>query len=275
MEIKDRLYNQIQIKASHNSYVDAMPALPTQLSFNVNDPAKDGCLGLELDIWRRTSKYIPHESIEEDYFTVSHGNGRKIKLKYFLDILKTWHETEKQHYPVFVTLDIKSYSGNYDKFHEEIDTYLQLYFGNDKIFMPNAMMPDPKAGLYDNARVYGWPKIESMLGKFLFCLSGRKSWKKKYSNTEILKRSCFSDTELDNDKDINNIVVYNLKNSEGLKYSYTSPSTRITRVYDVDKEKDWNEILKFNHSIISTNKVNGTNWAKVSNTSPIKVKSGV
>ncbi|WDF58228.1 Ca2+-dependent phosphoinositide-specific phospholipase C [Flavobacterium sp. KACC 22758] len=275
MELKDRLYNQIQIKASHNSYVDVLPALPTQLLFDPNDPAKDGCLGLELDIWRHSSKYVPYSSIQEGYFTVSHSNGRQIKLKYFLDILKTWHEANKLHYPVFVTIDIKSKFGGYARFHEEIDTYLQQYFGDDKIFMPNAMMPDRKAGLYDNARVYGWHKIGDMLGKFIFCLSGNKGWKKRYSNTDILDRRCFSDIDIDDEKDINNIVVYNMSKSKGLKYSYSGPSTRITRVYDVDKEKDWNDILRFNHSVIATNKVNDTKWAKVNNTSPINVKTGV
>ena len=178
MEIKDRLYNQIQIKASHNSYVDALPELPKQLSFDGKDPAKNGCLGLELDIWRHSKEFTPFHSIYDGFFTVSHSNGRQTTLKHFLDILKKWHEEDNLHYPVFVTLDIKSYEGKYDKFPKEIDTYLQQYFGDDKIFKPNAMMPDKKAGLYDNARVYGWPKIGDMLGKFIFCLSGRKSWKK-------------------------------------------------------------------------------------------------
>lgn len=275
MEIKDRLYNQIQIKASHNSYVDALPLLSTQLSFNASDPAKDGCLGLELDIWRHSTKYTPYKSINEGYFTVSHSNGRQIKLKYFLDILKIWHEVDKLHYPVFITLDIKSYEGKYDQFHEEIDTYLQQYFGDDKIFMPNAMMPDKNAGLYDNARVYGWPKIENMPGKFIFCLSGRKSWRKKYSNTDILDRRCFSDMDYNDNKDINNIVVVNMTKSEGLKYAYTTPTVRISRVYGVNKNEDWDTILKNNHSVISTDKVEGTTWAKVSDSAPIKIKGGV
>ncbi|QSB25399.1 Ca2+-dependent phosphoinositide-specific phospholipase C [Flavobacterium sp. CLA17] len=269
-------FYKIQMKGSHNSYDEKKPSIVQQLTFNPVYPANNGCLCLEFDIWRHSSDYTPYEKIKDNYFTVSHATPGKTKLKKYLDDMIEWHNLHPNHLPVVVYLDIKSSGGGYKRFHEEIDTYLQLYFGDDKIYNPGILMPDKRAGLYDNVRVYGWKKISTMTGKFLFCLSGNPGWKTTYSNTDPIERRCFSDCDVNGKSvpgDIPNIVVLNIKAGEAMNQTFDSFSgSRLIRVYGAEKKNEWEVLKTLGYTIISTDKVNGTDWAKMSDSSPIKLR---
>ncbi|MFB3387668.1 Ca2+-dependent phosphoinositide-specific phospholipase C [Flavobacterium sp. LAR06] len=269
-------FYKVQMKGSHNSYEDKKPSTVQQLTFNPADPADNGCLCLEFDIWRHSSKYKPYIEIKDDYFTVSHFTPGKTKLKHYLDRMIEWHNANPNHLPVIVYLDIKSIGGGYKRFHEEIDTYLQLYFGDDKIYNPGFLMPDKRAGLYDNVRVYGWKKINTMTGKFLFCLSGNEDWKIRYSNTDPSERRCFSDCDINGTShlgDIPNIVIFNIKAGDAMKQTFESLSySRLIRVYGAEKKNEWEVLRALGYTVISTDKINGTDWAKMSDSSPIKIR---
>ena len=279
-------YDQLIFKASHNSY-DRNEPLGEQLTFHPNDPSKCGCLGVELDIWRHTSPYVPYEQMDKGFFTVAHVTPGSTTLASYFDQILAWNKNNPGHYPVLVTLDIKSSLGGFDGFQDEIDTYLKLYFGEALIFKPNKLLYDDQLTLCENVIKHGWPTIDSaeMAGKFIFCLSGNKDWKKEYANTNLPVRYCFSD-ENKSDSDPNvvppttgNIVFFNfgISNSNRGVWMNTippfAPKHLITRTYVSNDETIWNNCIKANVSAIATDKLSGHSWCKVSNTAPYALKT--
>lgn len=283
----DLRYDQIMFKASHNSY-ERNETRGEQLTFHPDKPYNSGCLGLEFDIWRHSDIYTPGQSIPETYFTVNHVSPGKTVFKQYLEELKNWHNglANKNHYPVLITLDIKSKEGGYDMFHAEIDTYLKCYFDENLIFKPASLFDENKgyklnASLADNIRNQGWPKIGNMKGKFIFCLSGNKSWKKEYAK-EVRHRFCFSDTEDINTNDLN-IVFFNADISD-FYFTLFNPEKKrglielqlknfITRGYGANTKDFWNLAKSLNFSVIATNAVRDHEWAEITYNSPIKEKN--
>ncbi|MFD2601977.1 Ca2+-dependent phosphoinositide-specific phospholipase C [Flavobacterium suzhouense] len=282
-------YDQIMFKASHNSY-ERNETIGEQLTFHPDQPYNSGCLGLEFDIWRHSANYTPFQSIPESYFTVSHVTPGKTILKKYLVELKNWHNwlANKNHYPVLITLDIKSKEGGYDGFNNEIDTYLKCYFDESLIFKPGELFEknrgyDPNASLVDNIRNHGWPKIADMRGKFIFCLSGNKDWKTEYAKG-VRQRFCFSDTGNLPSTDPN-IVFFNAEVS-GFIFPFINARMQqglidlqfknfITRGYGANDATLWNLAKNLNFSEIATNAVRNHEWAEIHYTSPIKEKSRI
>lgn len=279
-------YDQLIFKASHNSY-DRKESLDQQLTFYPNDPSKCGCLGIELDIWRHTSAYVPYESMDKGFFTVAHITPGSTTLASYFDQILKWNKANPGHYPVLVTIDIKSSGGGFDHFDVEIDTYLKLYFGEALIFKPNNLLYDESLSLCENVVNQGWPTIDSeeMKGKFIFCLSGNKDWKAEYARTNLPIRYCFSDEDKsDSDPKVTppttgNIVFFNfgISNSNRGVWMNTiplfAPKHLITRTYVSNDETIWNNCIKANVSAIATNKISDYSWCKVSNTSPYAIKA--
>lgn len=279
-------YDQIIFKASHNSY-ERDETLQQQLTFNPSKPYNCGCMGIELDIWRHSSPYIPYESISENYFTVNHSTPGKTTLKSYLDQVLEWNKANPGHDPVLITLDIKSSNGGYSNFQDEIDTYLKCYLGEDLIFKPGELFKDEKISLCENVVKFGWPELESekLKGKFICCLSGNKSWKAEYANTNLKERYCFSDKdESDSDKKVvppttGNIVFFNfhIYHSDRSTWMKTIPpfatSHLIVRTYLSNSEDNWNDCIIANVSAIATDKVSNYKWCKVSDSSPYRKKS--
>ena len=272
-------------KASHNSY-DRTETLDQQLTFYPNDTSRCGCLGVELDIWRHTTPYVPYESMDKGFFTVAHTTpGSTTLVSYFDQILKG-HKANPGHYPVLVTIDIKSKNGGFDNFDVEIDTYLKLYFGESLIFKPNQLLYDPNVSLCENVVAKGWPSIDSavMTDKFIFCLSGNKEWKAQYANTNLPVRYCFSDQDKsDSDPKVTppttgNIVFFNfgISNSNRNVWMKTippfAPKHLITRTYVSNDESIWNNCIAAKVSAIATDKISNHSWCKVSNSAPYAVK---
>ncbi len=280
-------YHQITFKASHNSY-ERDETLSQQPTFNPEQPYNDGCLGLEFDIWRHSSRYTPGRAINPLYFTVHHDKPNKGgTLAHHLGEVKNWHNDNPNHPPVLITIDIKSTNGGYNNFHDEIDTYLKMHFGEYLIFKPNQLLYNNNLSLAQNVIESGWPRITSpsMRGKFIFCLSGKGDWKTIYGNSGISERYCFSDQERDDDKapgddgyqappSTGNFVFFNFNvhNSNRGKWLQSIPlyfdRNLITRAYVANSEDNFNNCIRAKVSAIATDKIRNHPWAKVSDTEP-------
>jgi len=284
--MSDLTFDQIIFKASHNSYDKNGESLASQLTFNPAQPYNNGCMAIELDIWRESSPYTPYVSIAKDYFKVGHTSPGDDLCDYFADVLN-WHKSNPGHDVVLITLDIKSWQGGYDNFQDEIDTYLKCYFGEELIFKPNKLMLNSSLSLCANVVSTGWPKLSSpdLKGKFIFCLSGNADWKAEYARTNLNQRYCFSDLdESDSNAAVQpptsgNIVFFNfhIYNSSRDVWMTTIPpfSTNklITRAYVIDSETNWTNCMNANVSAIATDSVTGSDWCKVSNTAEYKQKT--
>jgi hypothetical protein len=293
----DPTYSQIAFKASHNSY-ERDESTAEQLTFNSQKPYNGGCLGLEFDIWRKTSPYENGVKIDENFFRVFHSSPHVWPplgetLKHYLDRLKEWHNGNNQHDVILISLDIKSSEDGYDDFHKEIDTYLKVYFDESWILKPKDIFAlnnsTISAGdtLCGEIVKNGWPTMNYLKGKFIFCLSGNKGWKTEYTMHNLLtERFCFSDSDKpDDDKSVappesGNFVFFNFHifhDHRGVWMNTIPPFTNknlIVRTYDVDSEDNWRSCLQANVSVISTNKISNHSWAKVSDTHIYKLKNG-
>lgn len=290
MSIDSKLkYDQLIFKASHNSYRKD-ETISEQLTFNENEPYNGGCLALEFDIWRHSDEDCnSFASINEKYFTVSHFTPGDSPLSDWLTEVLNWHANNSEHYPILITLDIKSSNGDYDNFHDKIDTYLQCHFNENLIFKPSYFLKDSDLSLYEQVQKKGWPIISSddLKGKFIFCLSGNKGWKAKYARQDLKKRYCFSDVDKsDSNQEVapptdGDIVFFNFhihnKNSE--KWVETiqnfGKQNLISRTYLVNSEENWNNCLRANVSAIATDRINDHKWAKVCNSQPFDKKTDI
>lgn len=284
--MSDVTFDQITFKASHNSY-DRDETLIQQLTFNPSKPYNCGCMGIELDIWRHSSAYVPYESIPAGYFTVAHDTPGNTTLSSYFDQVLSWHSSNPNHDAVLITLDIKSSQGGYDNFQDEIDTYLKCWFGEDLIFKPNKLMKNPALSLCANVVQTGWPLLSSpdLKGKFIFCLSGNADWKAQYAHTNLDQRYCFSDrNESDSDSSLEpptsgDIVFFNIHiyDSNSKTWMKTIPpfsaSHLIVRTYVSNSETNWNNCITAKVSAIATDKVSDYKWCKVSDISEYKVKA--
>jgi hypothetical protein len=266
-------FDQLIFKASHNSY-DKDATLQQQLTFNPARPNDFGCIGIELDIWRNTSPYVPYESIEQDFFTVSHTRPATTPLSYYLDQVLDWNSNNPGHLPVLITLDIKSSDGGFDNFQDQIDTYLQCWFDDALIFRPNGLLKDAGKSLCQNVVENGWPTIDSdaLKGKFIFCLSGNSTWKAEYATQNLPARTCFSDLDLPaSNPDVyppstGNIVFFNfhIYEKDSSTWMNTIPpfttSHLITRTYISNSATNWTNCIRANVSAIATDEIAGTSW---------------
>jgi hypothetical protein len=280
-------YGQIMFKASHNSY-EKDETISEQLTFNNDNPSNGGCLALEFDIWRHSDKdFVPFVSIGDGYFTVSHtAPGSTPLADWFAEILN-WHDNNADHYPIMITLDIKSSHGGYDNFHEKIDTYLQCYFGDELIFKPNYFIGDSGLSICEQVEQIGWPKIlsDELKGKFIFCLSGNKDWKSEYPRHDLWDRYCFSDSDKSDSNDEvappsdGDIIFFNfhIHDSNNGTWVNTIPAfgqkNLITRAYVVNSERNWDNCLRAKVSAIATDKINDYEWAYVDDDDPFLEKT--
>jgi len=151
-------YHEASFKASHNSY-DRDEPLDEQLKFLPGNPAKGGCRALEFDIWR-------HSGAKERLFTVHHDYAFEgYPLAYYLGQLLAFHLNEPDHDPILITIDIKSYSGSFLTFPDEIDGYIRRFFNKDLVFAPKELFKIPTISLCENVIRFGWPDIKTMRGK--------------------------------------------------------------------------------------------------------------
>ncbi len=271
-------YSSVTFKAAHNSE-ERKESVIQQITQNSTTNYDCGCRGIELDVCRYSSTYEGN-NIPESFFIVQHERTDKPEgssLAYYLELLNGWHNTNPNHDPILITIDIKSQSGDYTVFPNEFNTYLECYFNASLIYTPYNLVADTKAngfsGLQNALNTTPWPTIQQLSGKFIFCLSGTKNWKDFYAYSLNNQSLCFSDLDIDADgKNIINpgcFVFYNLHiyNPDYSKWSKTLPMLAkqniITRGYEINSETNWDDCIAAGLSVLATNKISGESWAQV------------
>ncbi|TYP98797.1 calcium-dependent phosphoinositide phospholipase C [Tenacibaculum adriaticum] len=279
-DLNNLKYHQIVFKGSHNSY-ERNESIGEQLTRYVKSDGKTSengnCMGVELDIWRHTSSFTPNGDISDNFWTVNHTSGLfGDKLSKYLNELKQWHDGSPDHYPIMVKLDIKSTGGGFQNFHDQIDTYLKRYLGENLIFKPNTLFTNPNVDLATNVSQYGWPSINEMRGKYIFVLTGNESWGETYAGINLRdSRLCFTMKEMPADREDvyppngGNKVFFNfhIYNSNKDKWTKSIPrfasKNYISRVYIANSQDNFDNSIGAKVSCISTDKVNNHGWAIV------------
>ena len=262
-------YHEVSFKQSHNSY-DRDEDSHVTLTFHSDDLGNAGCRGLEYDIWRH-SDATGGKSV--GYFTVAHTGGGGPPFASYLGYLLSWHLANPRHDVIFVTVDIKSSGGSKEVFPDEIDTYMREWFNEKLVFTPRHLSP-----LSDDFVAYvkknGWPEVDSLRGRFIFCLSGNNDWKSFYAKTNARRRLCFADADFDDSKRATvptrgQRIIYssNLYTSNAGTWQKSIGSLRaanlIIRGYVLNGEGLWGKAKAGKLNLFATDKVTGHGWAHV------------
>ena len=266
-------YDRVAFKASHNSY-QRDEDLHVQLVWDAARPWQSGCRGLELDVTRHSdSSAGTHLS----YFQISHDKGGSgPPLGAYLGYLLSFHANHPNHDPVFLTVDVKSESGSRAKFPKEIDSYLREWFDASLIWTPADMLARSRASRDLCAAVAraGWPSVGELRGKFLFCLSGNKDWKRVYADDNPKQRLCFADRDVsDDDPNVaactgnRAIVNMHLFTADHGVWSVTIPrfhlARQLVRGYELGSSGLWSKALAAGVNVLATDQVRGRTWAHV------------
>jgi len=265
-------YNEASYKQSHNSY-DRDEDSHQSLKFHPNNPAKAGCRGLEYDIWRHSDD---SKGKSLGYFTVAHLTPSGPPFASYLGYLLSWHLADVNHDVVYVTVDIKSSEGSKEKFPDEIDNYMRAWFNADLMYTPEHLSPKSD-DFVAYVKEHGWPEVDALRGRFIFCLSGNSDWKSYYAKTSPRTRLCFADQDFDDSKKVTVpksgqriFFSSNLFNKNYAKWKESIGDLRaanlISRGYVLNGESIWKHAKDAKLNILATDKITGHSWAHVGST---------
>ncbi len=183
-------YDEHQVKASHNSY-SKQASLAEQLEGDPQVPGAVPCGGLELDLVQaedRLEWQVAHRGPFDE------ADPAKRLLSDWLVELREWAEGHPDHEVVTIHLDLKNAprGASHAEYAAGLDEYLTRAVGRDRIYGPADLIggaPD----LVRAGRAGGWPPVELMRGKLVFCLSGRPKRKQRYAEQLPRERLCFVD----------------------------------------------------------------------------------
>lgn len=185
-------YNEVSLKAAHNSY-QRDEILVDQLAWSSAQPFQAGCRALELDI---------SQSCSGNAWSVGHDPGYERnfrQLSQFLNELSVWSRNNRMHDVITIHLDLKQVEVD---FMQKLDNYIRdhLHIGVvTTVYRPGELMGQEltlPAGAEN-----GWPTLDQLRGKFIFCVTGNGNAKDWYARSDPRNRLCFADKDIsDSDK---------------------------------------------------------------------------
>lgn len=261
-------YNEISMKASHNSYESPVTPITAQLVWEDDANYNKGCGALELDV---------SKSAKSNNWSVGHNlsyrTPAEAQLSFYLEQLGTWSGDNPGHDVVTLHIDLKNMLSN--KFYDDLDTYIKNHL-RAPIFSPGALFGDENT-LTEGVKKNGWPTLDELKGKFIICITGDVlsigKNKKLYAGTSPKERLCFADKDRNaNDMpDDPNRLFYNYHIYERTTSEWTATFRKcaednphyIIRAYIANSGINWSNCLKSGVNIIATDEITGYNWAKV------------
>jgi hypothetical protein len=262
---EDTPFNYLAFKCSHNSY-DQGVDLETQLSFDPDNPAIDGCRGLELDLVQ-VDQGREWEVRHSPGWRPSLGDPRRADdptrpFSAWLGDLRRWCDARPGHDPVVVVLDLKTVDWRIQTFASDFDRYLRnADFNEDNLFNPADLV----------LLNWKWPPLKEMRGHCVFVLSGAEDIKSKYARSA--NPLCFADRYIgrgvtkcpDFKKDPRVFVNIDCNGRYETTLDWCCRSTAMfVRVYYVNDPRSWKEVRKAGANMLATDYLLGTTWARIS-----------
>lgn len=251
-------YDEHQVKASHNSYARGL-SISAQLEGDPGVPGGAPCLGLELDLVQAGDR-LEWQVAHAGPFDPNDPSRRL--LSDWLAELRDWAEGHPDHEVVTVHLDLKNAprGASHAEYAAGLDAYLTGAVGRDRIYGPADLIggaPD----LVRAGRAGGWPSVDLMHGKVIFCLSGRLKRKHRYAEQDPGTRLCFVDRSwarwakpppAEGDWLFLNVLVTNSKPRwEDLAGFLATPGF-VVRGFNIVNPRRWREAKAENLNILST-----------------------
>lgn len=278
--LPDLTYDQSAFKASHNSFWKK--PISKHLDWNVAEPHRRGCAGLELDLVQSQSGW---------FWAVTHMGGyesakRRDPLRDYLKDLDDWSDRAgPDHPPVTVMLDIKRLFLDIESFPEEFDSYIASFLDPSKLFTPRELI-GAEPDLVRAVRRNGWPALAQLRGRFIFVLSGDETSKLFYSTWYPAERLCFADRGVDHGAVLAVDPVWlrrgtrvflnfscNLEKEVGATRlgafldAVAGAPGFVLREYVLNERKDWDFARAHGVNVLATDKFED-NWTLVSGDGP-------
>ena len=276
------LFSGVSFKASHNSY-SFRPPVVSQLAWNTSRPYRGGCRGLELDVVQRKGSWD---------WSVQHGGGyvgdTAAQLKTYLSELARWSaQRQGNHDVVTVHIDLKNSDGADTEFPGRFDAYVAAAMEGATVFTPGELLGGART-LLAAVREHGWPTLDDLHGKFLFCLTGhQESRTRQYTSGSQAHRVCFCDYDVDVaiDEPIpapgqSNRLFYNFYplpyNTAWVDAISNVPEREafVIRAYEVNDEARWRLALVAGVNVVATDQVFYTPWASVGSSAIVPRQAG-
>lgn len=193
--------NQLQLKASHNSYHVAMPNQTLAAYDYTHQPldvqlASEGVRGFELDTHLNADGTfdVYHEPTGDDRSTCP-------KLKDCLGTLKAWSDAHPHHHTIFVSIEPKDVEGFPADSGPELEVYAQKLEAEVTSVIPRERLITPAdvkgsaATLREAVTQSGWPTLRAGRQKFVFYLDESTTFHDVYThgNTSLDGRLMFID----------------------------------------------------------------------------------
>ncbi len=271
--LEDLSYNQVQMKAAHNSY-QRKENIPNQLAWDTKNPWQGGCRALEYDIVQSKNSWnfsVQHES--------SYSSQPDKQLSHWLEKLKRWSQEYPQHDVITLFIDLKNAHLQHDDFCQEMDQILKTHLGSERLFKPAELMRDAP-DLVQGAQKYGWPCLRQLRGKIIVCFTGsgedstgrRKAF---YAGYQPKERLAFVDIDCSIGYNLpslssGNRVFVNLHISilfdewKQIGRIFSQEQGFLTRGWLVNDKLLWNSALNDGSlNFIATDKIRRHSWARV------------
>ena len=260
-----RPFQDVQFKASHNSYERDERPVTEQLAWSSRQPHQAGCRGLELDL--RQSPDLWAWSIHHDEYQ-GRADGQFVE---YLRHLRTWSTFNGRHDVITITLDLKDRASDRRQFPRYLDATIEEFLGRDRVFTPAELMGSGRS-LVAGAMASGWPSLEELRGRFVLVLSGDEPTKASYARSGR-QRVCFAVRRVGEGDALPSLtsgdrVFFNLNASESWDWDdrmrwFAQQPGFITRAYVANSVELWNRVLDADVNIATTDKVRNHTWAHV------------
>jgi len=162
-------FNEIQQKATHNSYVRDETIFDELVYHRVR------ALEFDLHADRVGLASAPKDWFVYHMFSAPYSGTQCVRMSDCLRVVKTFHDTFPQHEVVTLWLDLKdNFSANG---HDvaDLDSAIVTALGDDVIFRPRDLMaacPNAKSLRDAVAGTCAWPETKDLRGKILVALTG-------------------------------------------------------------------------------------------------------
>ena len=264
-------YNEVKFKSSHNSY-NRDEHILDQIEWKGS--YEYGCRGLEFDL---------SQSEDGRHFSVGHlpwYNDDAPHLSQYLNELRVWSMENPLHDCLTIHLDLKSCQEN---FIEELDQYISKYLdeGSDTFLLKPGEFTHQSDSLIEGLSKHGWPSLNDLRGKFIFCISGGGKDKEKYANHNFKERLCFADVDININEipKLSNQVFLNYKLNTWNETTWQNTfqltknrySQAIIRGYVLNNSNIWNDAINSKCNILSTNKICHHEWSLIGDTPFVKI----
>jgi hypothetical protein len=177
--------NEIQLKATHNSYHVETPGTTVPDWKYSEKPLdeqleREGVRGFELDTHFDTAT-----SVLSVHHVPGLDAGTTCKLlSDCLTLLKTWSDAHPKHHTLFLHIEPKDAevgeTPDYAKYADALDAALIAVWSRERLVTP-ADVQGSAATLRDGIEAHGWPTVESTRGKLLVYLDNRAEFHQAYT----------------------------------------------------------------------------------------------